>query len=255
MKQAKLDAFWHELFGPDHEPVRVFKAGAKHRNPVGKFPTDRYAAGGVIRTRSPLMSDGLKHLDVDPRVIWLAPYPFQISYLSVDEHGEIFSRTHVPDVGIRFRNGTVGFVDYVPFSCQDERSRQREREILLHLAENFNAGYAVHDERCIYPEPIFRNVCVLREHRSLPIDHECIREIGREILEASLPMTIGELTRSVSVNAFVEKWEDEPDSAYRVDKDANPVFTACMQLAITGKVNLDLTRVFSPSTVVSKVWE
>lgn len=255
MKQARLDAFWHELFGPDHEPVRVFKAGARHQNPVGKFTTDKYAAGGVIRTRSPLMADGLKHLDTDPRVMRLAPFPFQISYLSADGHGEIFGRKHVLDVGIRFRNGSVGFVDYVPFSCQDERSRQREREISLHLAENFNAGYAVHDERCIYPEPIFRNVCVLREHRSLPIDHECVREIAREILEASLPMTIGDLTRSMSINAFAEKWADEPDSAYRVDREANPVFTACMQLAIAGKVTLDLRREFSPSTLVARSWE
>ncbi len=252
MKKARLDALWDKVFGPDHKPEKILRSGIKHRNIVGKFPTERYAAGGIIRTRLPIMLDGLIHLDTDPRVVGLSPYPLKIHYLS-EEDGEVVGRHHVPDIGVRFDDGSVGFVDYMPFHSQDPAwFDQRTRELRLHFSEEYGAGYAVHDERCIYPQPLFRNLSLMWRHKPLPIDHESIGVIAKEILAANLPMTMGQLTRAVSMNAFVSRYEDEPDSAFRVLDDTSPVFTACMQLAIAGKVKLDLSRLFSPSTIVSR---
>ncbi len=251
MRQAGLDALWAHIFGPDHKPEKVYEPRIRHRNMRGRFPTEKCRSSGTIRTRLPLMLDGLIHLDTDPDVVAIAAYPKTFHYLSADTEGEVVGRSHTPDVGVRRRDGSVVFIDYVPYRLQEELHwiGQRTTELRLHL-EQYGVTYAVHDERSIYIQPRFNNLNLMFGHKPLPYQHAGIAETSRAIMRQPLPSTIGELCKKSSPNALVARWEDEPVSSFRIVPEVNVVFTACMQLAYRGKIELDLSRPFSPRTRV-----
>lgn len=251
-RQARIDALWRHMFGPDHKPEKIYKPRIRHRNMRGRFPTEKCRSTGTIRTRLPLMLDGLVHLDTDPDVVAIAAYPMTFDYLSSNSDGEVVGRSHTPDVGVLKKDGTVLFIDYVPYRLQQDLYwvKQRTAELKLHL-EQYGAAYAVHDERSIYVQPRFSNLNLMFGHKPLPYQHPGIAETCRAIMRQALPATIGELCRMSAPNALVARWEDEPATAFRAVPEVNVVFTACMQLAYRGEIDVDMSRPFSPRTRVT----
>ncbi|WFU00703.1 hypothetical protein QA648_11025 [Rhizobium sp. CB3171] len=252
-RQTRLDALWKHVFGPEHKPVKTYKPRIRHRNMRGRFPTEKCRSTGMIRTRLPLMLDGLVHLDTDPNVVAIAAYPTTFDFLSANGDGNVVGRSHIPDVGVLQASGKVVFVDWIPFRLQQDLPwlKQRTAELRLHL-EQYGAEYAVHDERSIYIQPRFSNLNLMEAHKPLPYQHAGIDETCRAIMRQPLPSTIGELCRMSAPNALVARWEDEPAGAFRVVPEVNVVFTACMQLAYRGEIELDISRPFSPRTRVTR---
>jgi len=195
-RQARLDALWKHMFGPDHKPVKTFKPRIRHRNMRGRFPTEKCRSTGMIRTRLPLMLDGLVHVDTNPDVVAIAAYPITFDYLSANSDGEVVGRSHTPDIGVLTRRGKVIFIDYVPYRVQQDTPwiKQRTAELRLHL-EQFGAAYAIHDERSIYIQPRFNNLNLMKAHKPLPYQLAAIAETCRAIMRQPLPSTIGELCR------------------------------------------------------------
>lgn len=251
-RDARLAALWRHMFGPDHKPVKIYKPRIRHRNMRGRFPTEKCRSTGSIRTRLPLMLDGLVHLDTDPDVVAIAPYPITFDFVSADGEGGAVGRSHTPDAGVLAADGKVVFVDWIPYRLQQDLPwiETRTAELRLHL-ERYGASYAIHDERSIYIQPRFNNLNLIEAHKPLPYQYAGIAETCRAILRQPLPSTIGELCRMNAPNAIVARWEDEPASAFKLVPEVNVVFTACMQLAYRGKIELDLSRPFSPRTSVS----
>lgn len=251
-RQARIAALWRHMFGPDHKPVKVYKPRIRHRNMRGRFPTEKCRSTGTIRTRLPLMLDGLVHLNTDPDVVAIAAYPIKFDYVSADDEGKVVGKSHTPDVGVLKASGKVVFVDWIPYALQQEDPSlaRRTAELRLHI-ERYGASYAVHDERCVYVQPRFNNLNLIDRHKPLPYQYAGIAETCRAILRQPLPSTIGKLCRMAAPNAIVARWDDEPLSAFRHVPEVNIVFTACMQLAYQGKVELDLSRPFSPRTWVA----
>ena len=144
------------------------------------------------------------------------------------------------------------FVDFVPYNVLKESPwlRRQAAELSLHL-EQFGAQYAIHDERAIYIQPRFSNLNLMLSHKPLPYQFAGIAETCRAIMRHPFPTTIGELCRMSAPTALVARWEDEPASAFRVVPEVNVVFTACMQLAYQGRIELDISRPFSPRTRVT----
>jgi len=91
-----------------------------HKQLPVHFPTAK-CAHGLIRARSPLMGDGLMHIDTDPQVVGLAAYPTTFTYVSGNERGELANRELIPDLVILFKDRSTAFVQFVSFKEQHSR--------------------------------------------------------------------------------------------------------------------------------------
>jgi hypothetical protein len=235
------DKLFADMFGPEHEPKRVFPPRIRNKKSRGKFPTAKYAAGGQIRTREPLMDDGLVLLDTDPDVVALAPYPMVVRFEGIDPDGLVCWQEHVPDVAAMRRSGRVEFIDFISdLEAAGTWIWVRSRLVAAALQSDYGVVYKVLPAAWVRKQPRFRNRNLMWAHAPSPHQPALIRNLARQILDQSLPMTIGELQASLDRNVMVSRWEGEPQSASQPVAGSNIVFTACMQLAFEGKVRVDM---------------
>ena len=96
----------------------------------GWFPTSK-APQQKIRYRSPLMADGLMHIDTDPQVRRISPYPLSLVFGVMDESGELKKREQTPDLAVLKKDGSVVFIDFVPYQIQQANSWYEDRELNL----------------------------------------------------------------------------------------------------------------------------
>jgi len=152
-------------FDEGHEPRRRFPARKMYPTLPGWFPT-RKAPGQKIRTRLPMMMDGLIHIDTDPRCVRISPYPVSIRFFAHGPDGRFKVVQHIPDVGVKMADGSEVYIDFVPVNMQDEHPdfRRWEEELREAFQEQYGASYAVHDELCIYIKPRFGNLQTIWKH-------------------------------------------------------------------------------------------
>ena len=74
------------------------------------------AVAGFVRTRLPLMIDGLFHLDTDP--FWRGFRPIRLKSATSD--GNVVVRDRISDIGVEAVDGTRVYIDYVPRRIQQE---------------------------------------------------------------------------------------------------------------------------------------
>jgi hypothetical protein len=97
------------IFADGHKPVRKIGRGMYHGGQAISFPTNKVGSG-IVRARSNLMADGLLHLDTDPNVVHLSPYPMEVAYWSTFDGETPAKRDHIPDMAILLRGGPVEIV-------------------------------------------------------------------------------------------------------------------------------------------------
>lgn len=240
-RKIMRDNLFADIFGPEHKPKRDFPPAIRNRKSRGKFPTAKYVAGGQIRVREPLMDDGLVLLDTDPDVVALSPYPMVVRFEGVNSDGLVCWQEHVPDIGAMRKSGRIEFIDFV--SDLDAASSWlwvRSRLLAAALQRDYDIVYKVHRAAWVRKQPRFRNRNLMWAHAPSPHQPAIIRNLARQILEQSLPMTIGQLRTSLDRNVMVSRWEGEPETAAQPVPGSDIVFTACMQLAFEGKVRVHM---------------
>jgi len=246
------EAFWKEVFGPDNVPVKEIKPGSRYRTLPGWFPT-RKNVRGEVRTREPLMIDLLLHLDVDSDILVVAEFPFkrQIRYRRPD--GSISTKDHIPDVAVLRRDGLVFVIDVMPFNVQVGRLDLTSRKAAMRKHYRaLGARYLLLDETTLRLQPLLSNIKSMWMHRKTNDEPSGMADLRRLLLAASYPTTIEELMRSMPINAFISRLSDEDGSTGRHVTECNPVFSAVMQMTMSGELDVDLTRRLSPRTVVTR---
>ncbi|MBY5511867.1 hypothetical protein [Rhizobium leguminosarum] len=239
---------WTRVFSPENVAHRTIEPGSHYKTLPGWFPSSK-SVRGQLRTREPLMRDFLFHLDTDPAVTAIAEFPERVSLVQVDSRGRERSYEHVPDLAALTSSGAVFVFDIIPFYVQQELRWLPARNAILkeHYAGK-QAHYHVLDERTIHLRPLFDNLVDMWKQKPVAGQHPAIDLIARQILARPLPLRIGDLMRCATPNAMFGQWEGDAEAT--MIGEVNPVYTAVMQLAMAGKVEVDLGRRFSQFTLV-----
>ncbi len=236
--ELAASSHWLQVFSPDNvEHRRPARA-----NPICSFPTSKSALH-LVRPRSALMRDLLIHLDTDPAIVRIAAYPEEVDYWTVATNGEPTLRTHVPDVGILRRDGSIVVIDVVPrdeMKSNRARIEQRTGDLKAHYS-GFGAGYIALGDAEIYLQPQFDNRRDMWQHKAFDGQDPAIGQIALAILSQPLPMRLGDLARRLTAPCPREEWLDQ----------SGPLYSAAKQLVMSGDVEIDLTKPFSLFTVVS----
>lgn len=218
-----------------------------HKQLPVHFPT-RKCAHGLIRARSPLMGDGLMHIDTDPQVIGIAAYPVTFTYVSGSEKGELSNRELIPDLAILFKDKSTAFVQFN--SIKEQRSQpwfdRKVQEVKRHVAEHYDSTFSVMDERGIRAQPRFDNIKVMWANTSLKHDVIDLRSFKAIVRALKLPMKLGDLRAAV---AAAPRSRPFAGIAYP-QNDLDPTFAAIMQLVMAGELDIDLDRPFSNDTII-----
>lgn len=233
---------------PVFEPARR----VMHKTLPGIFPSKK-VAGGYVRTKLPLMMDGLYHLDTNPDVLRIVPYPIRIEYPS-NQDQEVFTlRDHTFDLGVELRGNKRVYIDYVPYNIQLERPLIAERTVsLVQIARaEFDAEYRLLDERSIYIQPRFSNLKVMWRHIHVA-DDEALMAVRRAIQTIELPSTISEIRRKVSLPGVQFNVLDQLGQVVsrRELHEVDRVFTAIMQLISKGEIEIDYSKPFGDASLL-----
>ncbi|MBX5168787.1 hypothetical protein HJB84_02760 [Rhizobium sp. NZLR1b] len=181
------------------------------------------------------MRDYIWHLDVDPSIRLISPYPMEIEYQTFDRYGPNGTATHIPTLGILKMDGTVIYSDVVTEAILKEQWYRRRRMPLLEAAyaDQFGASYSILTELAIHIQPRMDNVRRLwRDNRTKA--PEAMRAVRRVVDgHDGTATTVGSLVDMIG-------WQDRE------------VAVACiLQLAIAGEINIELGRPISEGTTVS----
>ncbi|KIV64837.1 hypothetical protein SZ54_3088 [Rhizobium sp. UR51a] len=247
-KQLENEAHWAHVFSPANFPHKTIKPGSHYKTLPGWFPSSK-SVNGLMRTSQPLMHDLFIHLDTNPDVVAIAEFPEEAEYWTIATNGEPVLRSHVPAAAVKTRAGHVVVFDVEPVYVQEEHDwlPQRTADLKAHYA-GLGAHYHLLDERTIHLRPVFDNLRLMWLHKRVEAQHPDIDVIAQRIVDSALPLRIGDLMRRVTPNAFFGQWEGETTAT--MIPEVNPIFTAVMQLAMAGRVEVDLNRPFSQWTVV-----
>lgn len=247
-KELENEAHWKHVFSSDNFPHKTIKPGSRYKTLPGWFPSSK-SVTGLMRTSQPLMHDLFIHLDTNPEVVAIAEFPEEAEYWTIATNGEPILRSHIPAAAVQTQNGLIVVFDVEPYHVQEEKPwlPQRTADLQAHYAA-LGAHYHLLDERTIHLRPVFDNLRLMWLHKRIEAQHPDIDVIAQKIVDAALPLRIGDLMRRVTPNAFFGQWEDETTA--KMIPEVNPIFTAVMQLAMAGRVDIDLNRPFSQWTVV-----
>ena len=241
------------VFTEPYEPGRTVKDRARHPTLPGVFPT-RKAPTPWVRTRLPLMMDGLIHLETDPRVVRIAVYPPKLEYSVWHDFGRRSKVREVsPDVAVLEDDGYVTVVEYVPIAIQDERRgfADRVRTLKQVYAEEHGCGYAVHSELSVRIEPRMTNLRRQYEH-SFVDDLPALEAVRDALYSIAMPSTIGAVRASVELPPPIFQSLGEIGEVVfsrRMDT-VDRHFSALMQLAHRGEVEIDLSRLYDEFSAV-----
>ncbi len=250
--QLTNEAFWRNVFGQDNEPQKFIKPGSRYITLPGWFPTDKNVRGEV-RTREPLMADLLIHLDTDPMVKVIAEFPIVEAFVSHNTRRKAMVSEHIPDLAVLRNDGSVFVIDVIPFHVRKTISGAEQRRIdLTHHYRKKGAKYLLLDETTIRLQPLFFNLRLMWKHKRSNHELRGMEQIRHALLKATYPTTIDTLMRTMPQNAIIARWSDEPESAARHVAQCNPTFSAVMQLAIAGELEVDLDKKFSADTIVTR---
>jgi len=246
------EAYWKEVFGPNNVPQKEIKPGSRYITIPGWFPTTK-SSRGEVRTREPLMADLMIHLDTDPAIRMVAEFPIKEPYIATKADGRKVVSEHIPDLAVLRSDGAVFVIDVMQYHVQLSFSGidRKRGDLERHYAKK-GAKYLLLDETTIRLEPLFSNLRLMWRHKQTRHEPKGMEQIRKAVREASYPSTIENLVRSMPDNAIFARWSDEPASAARHVTECNPIFSAVMQLATAGEIDVDLGRKFSGNTVVTR---
>lgn len=237
------------IFSEHHEPRIVFPPRVREHGRF-RFTTSKYETGNSIVTRNKWMAHGLALMDGDPDIVALSPYPITIRYLGRNASNGVEWKDHVPDLAVLRRNGDVAFMDFF-HDLDTRRDDDRTHALQISLQEDCSATYEVMWATQILKQPRFFNRNLLHANRPRRGEVD-LTIIERSILEQRLPTTIEELSNMLPLNVLVERWGDDARSSAEPVAGVHVVFSACLRLCYLGRVDLDMSKPLSTSSIVSR---
>lgn len=194
-----------------------------------------------------LVRDLFLHLETSRDVAIVEEFPEEIEYWSVATNGEPTLRRHTAHASGRTRDGV--HIVFEAMSLREQRShrglRQRTADLQAHYAR-INVRYILVDERTLHKQPAFDNLRIMWQHKRSDGQHPDIDLTAGRVLEQPLPLEIRELARCLAPEAAGAV----PGAQTVEDLCGSLVFTAVLQLAMAGVIEVDLDRPFSGSSVV-----
>ncbi|MGO7117564.1 hypothetical protein [Rhizobium leguminosarum] len=181
------------------------------------------------------MRDYLWHLEVDPSVLLISPYPLKLEYQTFDRYGPNGTATHIPTLGILKTDGAVVYADVVSEAILKEQWFRERRRTLLEAAyaDQFEASYSIITELALHIQPRMDNVRRLwRDNRTR--DPQAMRAVRRVV--------DGHDWDSTTIGQIV-------DQARYGNREA--AVASVLQLAISGEVRIDLGTPISENTTVT----
>lgn len=249
---AKQGDILSTIFDDKHKPAHTVGRGMYEPGRAISFPTNKVPSG-VIRARSTLMADGLLHLDTDPNVVQLSPYPMEIAYWSTHDGKTPIKRDHIPDMAIMLRDDRILFLDYISMNEQADTPFfwRRVAERKRHFQDELGCAYAVHDERSIRIEPRLSNLRLMWTHKARRTEPTSLAHARETIRNSKLPTTIRTISEQAAFAHQAVRWSDDDDPVLL--EETNLVFTAVMQLAMRGEVRLDLGKALTIDAMIYEV--
>ncbi|MDO3432163.1 hypothetical protein QWJ46_05655 [Rhizobium sp. CBN3] len=181
------------------------------------------------------MRDYLWHLEVDPSVCLISPYPLKLEYQTFDRYGPNGTATHIPTLGILKADGAVVYADVVSEAMLKEQWYRERRRAQLEAAyaDQFGASYSIITELALHIQPRMDNVRRLwRDNRTR--DPQAMSAVRRVV--------DGHSAEATTIGHIV-------DQANYGDREA--AVASVLQLAISGEVQIDLGTPISENTVVT----
>ncbi|MHC2574677.1 hypothetical protein [Rhizobium leguminosarum] len=251
-QQLANEAYWRKVFSDDNVPLIEIKPGTHYKTLPSWFPS-RKNPRGEIRAREPLVADLLIHLDTDPKIKRIHEFAVKIQYRYHKLDGTILVKEHIPDICVFDATGAVFVIDVMPFAVQQTMPgiQNRKASLQRHYA-GLGAKYMLLDETTIHLRPLFQNLRLMWRHKRLSHEPKGMETLRQILRDHKLGCTVGDLMRTLPSNAIVARWSDEPTTALKHVSECNPVFTAIMQLAMNGEVEVDLDTRFSSDTMVTR---
>lgn len=232
-------------FTSGHLPLFKVARRKKHTTVPSVVPSRKAVFGTYIRVAKPLTADFLCHLETDPDVVKISPYPMEVSYEIHDRYGPIGIEKHIVEIGVMMCDGTVSYHDVIPTAIQEEFPNlvSRGEKIRTHLENAFGYCYSIIDELCLHIEPRWQN---LQEIRRLDHDDDkpAVLTVRRVLDQIELPTTIGAVRHASALPPPISVSGEQLN-------DVDRAFAALMRLASFGHIDLDLSKPFGDATVVS----
>lgn len=238
------------IFSNGHEPVWMPPVRVKHKTLPGWFPTSK-APQNLIRYRLPLMAEGLMHFDTDPQVTRISPYPLTMIFGAKDKSGDLKKLEHTPDLAVLKKDGSVVFIDFIPYRIRQANTWYEDRELNLRefCHDIYGSAYTVLDERDIHAQPLFDNIKTLWAHRAVAHTNVPIAKLRDLLRSVAMPITLGTLLREVKLGQQHQAF----DEVLQPLGDRSLTFSGVMHLVILGELEIDLDRPFSETSIVRRV--
>lgn len=246
-------------YPPGFEPGQLPRYEVPSRKKGGTtplhVPTKKSVRGRNIRAAHPLMAHFLMHLETDPNVRKISPYPIEIEYQRSGSSGDTTTVSHIPDLGILHRDGSIVFCDIVPEAILAEQRHRTRRADDLRQAytDQLGAAYSIITELDVYVEPRMTNVSTLWRHRDCD-DPEALRKVIGVLDRMTFPTTIAEIVEQADLPHLI--WETDSDGATerQVLSDVNRAFSCILQMACEGRLDVDLANPISPASRIARMF-
>lgn len=218
-------------------PVRTIAKKSRRISRPGVFGTRKSLDGRAIRTESILEMEGLAHIETNAHYVRIAPQPHRLIFHADKPDGSTRVHTYVPDFVVLTRDATVIVVD-CKWTSLRALPEWAALEPVIREAYWLDHGalYRVLTEEHLLLEPRRTNVAIMLMHRPVVPNEPAITAVRRAVARCGLPSTIGALRDA---------------SGLRTEGPYDPAFSALIELAMSGEVRLDLSRLFDDDTRVA----
>jgi len=140
-----------------HQPVDPPKPRKRVGPVLYRMWTDK-AANRQITAVGALQRDLAVHLVTNPDHVVVHERPHRLTYFEIHRDGSIDKREHIPDFGVRFRDGTVAFIDVRPDE-EPEPTWPRKAALLAEAYQrDHGVQYACLREVVVRVEPLLPNL-------------------------------------------------------------------------------------------------
>jgi hypothetical protein len=197
-----------------------------------------HKALGVSPFRSLLERDARTLLNANPDIESYAIEPHTLKYFIPNENGGHDPHEYVADIVLRDRQMRLAVVD-AKARFFTTTAYWLKCEPYITEAYNLDHGvpFVVLTEDVIRLQPRLTNCEILKRHRYIVDDVAAIMRVRDVIETAGLPATIGEVVSSARLNST---------------QGSCRAYTAIMNLALRGEIDLDLSQPFSLATEIRK---
>jgi hypothetical protein len=213
-------------------PVRKVKRRNYHRAVDGNGGDHK--ALGLSPFRSLLERDLRTLLSGNWEIQGYAIEPHTLEYFIPTENGGHTKHTYVPDVVLRHRDTRIAVLDAkARFFTTTKAWLKCEPHITAAYNIDHNVPFVVLSEDVILLQPRLSNCEIMKRHRYIVDDVAALMRTRDVIANIGLPTTIARVTEAARIHS---------------PEGCNRVYTAIMNLALAGEIDLDLSKPFSMAT-------